>query len=783
MKTILRQPSSILPKLVELKESTLVSSSPISSKKANNNVSLASTSISNNSSLNSSTSNMSNNKKVSELQLQRQKHYDNIIKFEHDQNPGNLSFMNGLQDNELNDIIGNATEYINLCLSKISKYDSLINVNWTDINACQSAWSKRGKKNVINENHNFTDDKTSMSSSTTAIYNEPIITISSINPIDFLQNGLRSGPFETAKVNETPSPTKTINSKSKNETKTIVKLKYLLEFDLNPEYFDFSEVDDNGLHYAIRFKKKPKKWSTQDFDQISLDLTTNKNEPFKKVVSTISNREKDLENVNVQFDYLKLSKPKSYRYLNAKALFDRLLKSFSIVLKREWPHYHNPLNKENLVDVENPLGPSALSTHTNKTSTSTQNTNSNNNPNNSKYPICEDYKTCISKDNRLKISFKWKGARHKDLDLIILIDIGVKYDRNNDSSNLFLLNRINDSVLNLCNDFFEYGGYYKKVNSFDLARLDKISKWTSKHLKLNISLNSVYLMPSGVHHWAINLDSLKLNLLKFFIWSNSLNQTFIGVDAVTDLFNGIEINEPNKFELKQPLYNFFQATHLGKSSLQVFCKALQVFNGLFISQIEEKTNVKDENLNLLNLVVENVLLEMRHNSNGKQMKWSSDYMFDHMWYTLIRLRYYVFESKLDDSFKIFENLLPKIFYDYIGFHNLAQPLYDYEPDQNRTNEYNGSKNQTPHPCTSAFENAMRIVFSSVINDEVYFPGQAKFWEQAEKDKTIFNQKINLINEILDYKKKSDTNESENSFNTNKKATIGTKKTKPGSISS
>jgi hypothetical protein len=374
----------------------------------------------------------------------------------------------------------------------------------------------------------------------------------------------------------------------------------------------------------------------------------------------------------------------------------------------------------------------------------------------------------------LKISFKWKGVKHKDLDVIIIINVGLKYFNGEDTR---IETKINECLLEICNTFFENGGFFKPVNKLDLFQMKQICAWTNKYLKIN--LNSVYLVPIGVHHWSISLDCLKLNLIKFLIWANSLNQSFIGVDAVVDLFsegsyrNFSEMSAPNKFEAKQPMYNFFSTVHLGKSSLHLLLKSIQIFNSIFMNQIDDKSKLDDENLNYIDLILENILLELKLNSNNQKTSkttWSAEYTFDHFWSILMRLRYFILNSKMADSFNFFDNILPKIFYKYIGFHDLV--LFNNKSQDNNTSP----RSLVQNPLLIPLEIAMRISFTSIILDEVYLPGQAKFEQQvSEKDKTIFS-KSNLINEILSYKPRH-PEKSIKSSDTFGKVTIGTKNTK------
>jgi hypothetical protein len=149
----------------------------------------------------------------------------------------------------------------------------------------------------------------------------------------------------------------------------------------------------------------------------------------------------------------------------------------------------------------------------------------------------------------------------------------------------------------------------------------------------------------------------------------------------------------------------------------------------------------------------------------------------------MRLRYFIFSSKLTDSFEMFENMLPKIFYKYVGFHDLSMPLL-YTLSDHKTHfshkfimdPSNKDLMIQPHPLTLPLETAMKTFFTAVISDEVYLPGQAKAGSAGEKEKTIFNKNSNLINEILDYKTKPPSIGVQ-SFDTFGKATVGTKESK------
>ena len=178
MKSILRQSSkpqkqAVAVVVVDNNEPTLIS------RKSNLNLTSTSINSNNNNNNNNLTSSMS---KISEQKAQRLKHYESMNSFEHQNNGGNLALMNSLQDNELNDILNNVNDYINLSLNKVNKYDNLISVSWTDINANQNTnWNKRARKNTIQDVNQFDDKLSISSSSTTMNQNEFIMTITSIS--------------------------------------------------------------------------------------------------------------------------------------------------------------------------------------------------------------------------------------------------------------------------------------------------------------------------------------------------------------------------------------------------------------------------------------------------------------------------------------------------------------------------------------------------------------------------------------------------------------------------
>jgi hypothetical protein len=278
------------------------------------------------------------------------------------------------------------------------------------------------------------------------ILNRPLV-IDSLIPLDFIRNGLKSGPlpaqqaesqtvFQRENTSLTTSDKKSVSgaqsaappSLSRANTqvnlslasqlnykllvgsKQYVIFKYLLVLQLNSEYFDCHIINDKESIYSVRSIKKPLNWTQFDYDQFTINIDSNVNEPFQKIFSNIVNLQKTKQQQQQQ------QKLKPTRYLNSKAIFDRLHKQFYRTIIKE------NINSENL-----------------------------------NLKFLEDYKLCDIRDNQLKICLKYKGLRLKELDIIIYVNIAIKY------SDEVIENRIVDSMVTTSNHFFQNGGFWLKV--------------------------------------------------------------------------------------------------------------------------------------------------------------------------------------------------------------------------------------------------------------------------------------------------------------------------------
>lgn len=102
---------------------------------------------------------------------------------------------------------------------------------------------------------------------------------------------------------------------------SILSFKYLLVLDLNKNMFKFQHEKQSSTArdaetlielVKINLPKRPESWSHYDFDQLSLDVLLNKRAR--------------------QYDTTS-----KHRYLNSRALFDRIHQYFNRVLKTDFP--------------------------------------------------------------------------------------------------------------------------------------------------------------------------------------------------------------------------------------------------------------------------------------------------------------------------------------------------------------------------------------------------------------------------------------------------------------
>jgi hypothetical protein len=394
------------------------------------------------------------------LRSQKDQQFNCLIKLDSQFNAANIAQINQHQDTEFNEVMANVEILINYCLRNVHKNDGLICLsNSSFFNNPSQIFNNLSKnKKAPNPKDSFPDFINFDIKNDDA--NKPI-TIDSFIQLDFIRNGLHSGPLPQSSqgpqgpqlAHEATNLTNTSSNEQKSTgtqsaafpalsrsntqgnislasqlnykflvgNKNYVVFKYLLVMDLSDEYFDCRLINDKESIYSIKSKKKPPNWTRYDYDQFTVDIQSTTKEPLKRIFSNIINS-KSNEAKRTAF------KLNPTRYLNSKAIFDRLFRQFYRTIIKEW----STLEMQNL-----------------KFST-------------------ED-RSCEIKDNQLKVCLRYRGARIKDLDVVVYLNLAIKY---NDE---VIENRIVDSMVNISN--INYAYKLKLViawRSFDLLLVTRV---------------------------------------------------------------------------------------------------------------------------------------------------------------------------------------------------------------------------------------------------------------------------------------------------------------------
>ena len=368
------------------------------------------------------------------LRLQKDQQYSCLNKLDSQFNAANIAQINQHQDSEFNEVMANVEILINYCLQNVHKNDGLICLsNSSFFNSPSQIFSNLNKnKKASNVKDSFPDLMNFHIKSDDA--NKPI-TIDSFIQLDFIRNGLHSGPLLQSPqgpqlFHEATNLTHLSSSNDQKSTgvqsaalpalsrsntqgnislasqlnykllvgaKNYVVFKYLLVMDLSDEYFDCRLINDKESIYSIESIKKPPNWSRYDYDQFTVDIHSTGKEPLKRIFSNIIN----LKSNEVKRTAFKL---KPTRYLNSKAIFDRLFRQFYKKIIQEW----STLEMQNL-------------------------------------KFDSEARSCEIKNNQLKICLKYRSTRLKDLDVVIYLNLAIKY---NDE---IIENKIVDSMVTISN--------------------------------------------------------------------------------------------------------------------------------------------------------------------------------------------------------------------------------------------------------------------------------------------------------------------------------------------
>ena len=692
--------------------------------------------------------------------FQKLKQYHNITKYVELANVPSVANVNSLQDTELNELLRNIDNLIFLSLQRIHKNDNSFHVEIENFKVAPQSETPTSRASNTKTPTSFSNEPSStpeendnlkyLNATFLKIKPETMpkinpISIESIVALDFLRNGLKSGTFQTqkfyttnfveqdvvltsnAKANDTNSNAsreslynKTIYSavntlsslfaggpqqqqkKSEqikalsNTNKKMLIFKYVLILNLHKQCFEIKRVNDKEMTYTIVSTEKPPNWSHSDYETLTLEVKT----------SSILKRKDNTE--------------KTSRHLNAKAIFDRLLRNFSTILKTEWPELR--LKSGSLVRKS-----------------------ANNSKFKSKFTILDESKVIDISNNQLRIGFKWQGVKFKDLDVLLLINIGIKLQDEKVQA------KLNESMTHILNSFVtrDSSGFHQNIErNLSAEDLNKICAWLKSHL--SITFDQYFLVPNLVHFWLLDFRHLKLNFLKCLMFINCLNPRFqttalnsqvtnpIVISNIADLLNGVTLPEsvqsaaPSEFNIfknkKPPSYNFIASLH-NKSNLCLLLKVLQLCVNTVVASNDVVSKINDENLSLEMLIVDTILNEIR--SSAGCNCWHIDSIFDRIWSCLFRIRQACLTSVLIDPLAIFPNVLPRVMVKHISFYKfemITYPVILYtKQDKTKDTSYGKrSKSKSlvserekilgPEPLVKAFELMMKNVFSNIMAD-------------------------------------------------------------------
>ncbi|CAF0827509.1 unnamed protein product [Brachionus calyciflorus] len=599
-----------------------------------------------------SSSTVKNNSDVSKqddlseiLRNQRIKQFKNLAKLEQLQNPSQIASLNSLQDSDLKELTQFIDIYFNNCFKEINSVDNVLSVS---IN------------NLIGKNENY------------------LVKLECLQPIDFLKNGIKSGnPLlniskpdknltTTSSLTSLPriiSPKSSIVSLNKLQTapvpstvqQTVLNLNYLLVINLNRDYFSIEQ--ENFNFFKIKTLKKPIELSFHDFDQISIEIKQ------EKKPTRLSNRSKT--------NYLQ---PKSVRYLNARALVDRIIRYFNHVLKYNWPNRHKIISQSQPKIQQNEV----------------QNEISND----------DNDRKCYIKNNQIVISFNFNGYKTlKDAKINIYIDLAVKLE---DKDQVINNVSVHKSILDILNQ-------YSKDSALDLLDEDKLNRLSIWLLNtFNFNINLIYLTPTYLHLWNVQTKLAKLSTLKFLIWFDSIRLNYTNLTSINDVY----ILSPQAFK-----QNFFQTIQNSSGPLFMYVKLMQLFLTTCFTILKEDPNIEGNfekefyESDLLMFENEDLLLNLILTEIKNQgVKWSTENLLDRLWISLTNLRSYLFiTSHLPDPFDRLGNRMPKFYLKCTGFLNL---------NTSSTNQI--YRNKIFKALSVSFETTMKTVLTKVITEEIDF---------------------------------------------------------------
>ena len=279
--------------------------------------------------------------------------------------------------------------------------------------------------------------------------------------------------------------------------------------ELDKDHFSsINTMNDNNL-FKIQLLRKPSSWSSHDYESLTISLKDTRKDFYSKFNSSSFNSfTSSIDNLSASLNSFpshienkkKTNLNNTKRYLNSKGLLDRIYKQFHNVFRSWSGHKSTDQQVKHTVNFDS------------------------------------QSKTCQVVNNQLKITMRYKGNKLKDIEIILLISVAIKY---NDT---YIEDNLEQSLKNIVSNFLTSNGC-KYLNNSTLVIndeiIDKLINYSEEIYHLN--LKTIYLSAdSGISCWTLNLLPIKLNLIKFLCCLSSLNANNLNTKSLNlllDLFN------------------------------------------------------------------------------------------------------------------------------------------------------------------------------------------------------------------------------------------------------
>jgi hypothetical protein len=293
----------------------------------------------------------------------------------------------------------------------------------------------------------------------------------------------------------------------------------------------------------------------------------------------------------------------------------------------------------------------------------------------------------------------------KNLNVCLIVNIGIKYDENS-----VLNEHVQQCIDNLIQRF-------TKSTDFNQLNAENFRSVVNRVFKTEFS--HAFLVPNLVHYWSLDLNNLKLNIMKYLFYTHSLPNSHRLSELMT-------YNDERLLKLGLHYINIVQRS---PSTIHYYFKVLQTYLYNSIVTFLISNNIQEVFYDCflqfeLEDLIKNIFLDELLNQTN--FKWENDFLFNIMWACLIKLRLNFFElNRIPDPFQISNNLTPYFFLKLEGFSHLNR-IYSYKSKSN-LNELRLS-----------FETCMRTFFKTVVDDTEKIDEDKS--DQEEKDE---NGKENL----------------------------------------